>query len=239
MDDKAANTITGSCYSPQNGQAEDYSVIFEAVSVAPVAEFTSDVTTVNFGGSVNYFDLSVNVPTSWEWQFEGGTPATSTLQNPTGIVYNDVGSFDVTLKVTNNFGTHTITKPDYILVEPVFNLCGLSSVNLTTGTFHDTGGPAGNYQNNEDCSLLISPPCAGSITLTFSAFASQANNDYLKVYDGQDASAPLLLSVSGFPFPYPQVTGNSGKLFITWTSNSSQANSGYTCLLYTSDAADE
>lgn len=233
MDDKAANTITGSCYSPQNGQAEDYSVIFEAASAAPVAEFIADVTTVNFGGSVNFFDLSVNVPTSWEWQFEGGSPATSTLQNPTGIVYNDVGSFDVTLKVTNSFGTHTITKPDYILVEPVFNLCGLSSVNLTTGTFHDTGGPAGNYQNNEDCSLLISPACAGSITLTFSAFSSQANNDFLKIYDGQDASAPLLLSVSGNPFPFPQVTGNSGKLYITWTSNSSQTNNGYTAT-YTS-----
>lgn len=233
MDDKAANTITGSCYNPQSGQAEDYSVIFESVSAAPVAEFTSDVTTVNFGGSVNFFDLSVNVPTSWEWQFEGGSPATSTLQNPSGIVYNDVGSFDVTLKVTNSFGTHTITKPDYITVEPVFNICGLSTVNLTSGTFHDTGGPGGNYQNNEDCALLISPPCAGSITLTFSAFASQSNNDFLKVYDGIDASAPLLLSVSGFPFPYPQVTGTSGKLFITWNSNSSQTNSGYTAT-YTS-----
>ncbi|MEP7128039.1 MAG: PKD domain-containing protein, partial [Chitinophagales bacterium] len=226
-DDKNVNTISGSCYSSQFGQTEDYSVIFEPSSVAPVADFTSDVTNVNFGGVVNYLDLSVNVPTSWEWQFEGGSPSTSTLQNPTGIVYNDVGTYDVTLKVTNAFGTHTIVKPDYITVDPEFNVCDLPTVSLTSGTFYDTGGPLGNYQNDENCTMLISPPCAGSITLTFSAFASQANNDFLKVYDGVDASAPLLLSVSGFPFPYPSVTGTSGKLFITWTSNSSQTNSGY------------
>lgn len=227
MDDKAANDITGSCYNSQFGQAEDYSVIFEAVNAAPVADFTSNVTTVNFGGSVNFFDLSVNVPTSWEWQFDGGIPATSTEQNPTGIVYNDVGTFDVTLKVTNAFGTNTILKPGYITVDPVFNVCDISTVALTNGTFYDTGGPSGNYQNNENCTLLIAPPCAGSITLNFSAFASQNNNDILKVYDGIDDSAPLLLSISGFPFPYPSVTGTSGKMFITWTSNSSQTNSGY------------
>lgn len=227
MDDKGANNITGSCYNPQFGQAEDYSVIFESANAAPLAEFTSDVTTVNFGGAVNYFDLSTNVPTSWEWTFEGGTPSISTDQNPAGIVYNEVGTYDVTLKVTNAFGTHTIVKPDYITVDPVFNVCDLPTVTLTSGTFYDTGGPSGNYQNNENCTLLISPPCAGSITLTFTSFASQANNDYLKVYDGVDASAPLLLNVSGFPFPYPSVTGTSGKLFITWTSNSSQTNGGY------------
>ncbi|HUM48475.1 MAG TPA: PKD domain-containing protein, partial [Chitinophagales bacterium] len=235
MDDKGSNNITGSCYTPQFGQAEDYSIIFEAVSAAPIADFTADITSVNFGGSVNFFDLSVNVPTQWEWQFEGGTPSTSTLQYPTGIVYNDVGTFDVTLKVTNSFGSNTVVKADYITVNPVFNLCELTTVTLPSGTFYDTGGPSENYQNNENCSLLIAPPCVGSITLNFTSFSSQANNDFLKVYDGIDASAPLLLSVSGFPFPFPSVTGNSGKLFITWTSNSTQANSGYAAT-YTSTA---
>ncbi|MEO6167292.1 MAG: PKD domain-containing protein [Chitinophagales bacterium] len=227
IDDKGSNNISNSCYSSQFGQAEDYMIIFEAVSAAPIADFTSDVTSVNFGGTVNYFDLSMNVPSSWEWHFEGGIPETSTAQHPTGIVYNDVGTFDVSLKVTNVFGTNIIVKTDYITVNPVFNVCDLATVTLPTGTFYDTGGPDANYQNNENCTLLLAPPCAGSVTLNFSSFASQANNDFLKVYDGTDASAPLLLSVSGFPFPLPSVTGNSGKLFITWTSTVSQVNSGY------------
>lgn len=228
MDDKAANNITDACYSPIQGQAEDYAVVFETVNAAPVADFTSNLTSVNFGQSVNYFDLSANVPTSWEWHFEGGIPATSTLQNPTNIQYNTPGTYDVTLIATNSFGSNTITKPDYITVNSEFNMCTVSSVSLESGAFYDSGGPTGNYSNNENCSLLITPPCAASITLSFSYFQSQANNDILKVYDGPDASAPLILTVSGSPFPLPSVTGTNGQLFITWISNSATTNGGFT-----------
>lgn len=56
-----------------------------------------------------------NPVTSWQWTFTGGTPATSSVQNPS-VVYNSPGTYSVTLKVTNNLGNSTITQTNYIVV---------------------------------------------------------------------------------------------------------------------------
>jgi PKD repeat protein len=64
------------------------------------ANFEPSSSTVTQGNTVNFEDKSTGEPTSWEWTFEGGTPASSTLQNPT-ITYDTEGSFSVTLKVNN------------------------------------------------------------------------------------------------------------------------------------------
>lgn len=80
----------------------------------PEADFSADLTTVPVGSGVNFTDESLFMPTSWSWTFEGGTPGTSTEKNPQNIIYNQAGTFDVTLTVTNNVGSNTLTKPDYI-----------------------------------------------------------------------------------------------------------------------------
>ncbi|MCL2074728.1 MAG: PKD domain-containing protein, partial [Marinilabiliaceae bacterium] len=81
----------------------------------PVADFIADKTAIFIEESVQFTDLSTGSPTSWEWTFTGGTPATSTLQNPI-VEYNTVGVFDVSLTVTNEDGNHTETKIGYINV---------------------------------------------------------------------------------------------------------------------------
>jgi PKD repeat protein len=84
----------------------------------PVADFSGNPTTIDQGQSVQFTDLSTGNPTSWSWSFEGGTPATSTEQNPT-VTYYDAGAFDVTLIVTNANGSDTKTNVDYIAVNVV------------------------------------------------------------------------------------------------------------------------
>ena len=54
--------------------------------------------------------------TSWQWSFPGGTPATSTDQHPTGICYNDAGTYEVILTITDDQGTTSDTLPNYIEV---------------------------------------------------------------------------------------------------------------------------
>ena len=84
--------------------------------VLPVANFSGTPTSVTAGGSVTYTDLSSPAATSWSWSFPGGTPATSTAQNPT-IVYNTVGTYNVTLIATNCIGAGApVTKSNYITV---------------------------------------------------------------------------------------------------------------------------
>jgi len=81
---------------------------------APIAEFTSTRQTVCEGVSVTFSDFSYNgLPTEWEWSFPGGTPVTSTDQNPV-ITYNTAGTYNVILKASNSFGDNTITKTNYM-----------------------------------------------------------------------------------------------------------------------------
>ena len=63
---------------------------------------------------LDFFDLSTNNPVSWQWYFQGATPDTSTLQNPTGICYNNYGSFDVKLIACNNNGCDSIILTSFI-----------------------------------------------------------------------------------------------------------------------------
>ncbi len=83
---------------------------------APVANFIASPTSLTAGNSTGFTDLSSNGPTSWIWTFSNGTPGTSTDQNPTGIVYDTPGSFDVALAVTNDQGSDTLVQVGYIEV---------------------------------------------------------------------------------------------------------------------------
>lgn len=83
----------------------------------PVANFTADPTEGCTPLVVYFDDQSLNNPTSWTWSFPGGTPSSSTLQNPV-VTYNTAGNFNVTLTVSNAQGSNAITKTNFITVLP-------------------------------------------------------------------------------------------------------------------------
>ena len=74
-----------------------------AVKVFPVlvADFSPSATRIKVGETVTFTDNSVGEPTSWVWEFEGGTPATSTDQNPT-ITFNENKSVTIKLTITRS-----------------------------------------------------------------------------------------------------------------------------------------
>jgi gliding motility-associated-like protein len=94
------------------------------------ADFSADVRQGCSPIVVNFRDLSTGSPTAWHWDFGNG--GTSTLQNPSATFFA-VGTYSVTLTVTNNNGSssNTVTKTAYITVlnEPTVNF----SANTTTG----------------------------------------------------------------------------------------------------------
>lgn len=70
---------------------------------------------VQEGGSVHFMDASDGAVT-WEWNFPGGFPATSTEANPV-VCYKEAGNYAVSLKVTNAQGeVGEITKEAYVIV---------------------------------------------------------------------------------------------------------------------------
>src|SRR5690606_13497899 len=72
------NAITGPCHNSKYGQAEDYTIYINSASgIAPVANFSTNATTICAGQSINFTDLSTNTPTSWSWNFGDGGVSSS------------------------------------------------------------------------------------------------------------------------------------------------------------------
>lgn len=82
------------------------------------ADFSTFNQVVCVGQSIDFTDNSFHGPSNWSWSFTGASPATSTDQNPTGIVYSAPGTYAVSLTVGNGSVTQTATKNSYITVLP-------------------------------------------------------------------------------------------------------------------------
>jgi PKD repeat protein len=83
---------------------------------APIADFFSTTQYVCAGTEVNFYNSSYNgTATTFNWTFTGGTPASSSIENPT-IIYNTPGTYAVSLQVNNAQGNNSITKTNYIHV---------------------------------------------------------------------------------------------------------------------------
>ncbi len=225
ISDAQTNVITGACYSPLKGQVEDYMVYFIANTLAPDAMFTANITTVPVGNTVNFTDLSMNAPTSWHWTITGGFPGTSTNQNPSNILYSTAGIYPVKLVATNGFGSDSLTQISYINVVNSSNICQNTTMSSNSGLIYDSGGPTGDYIDLENCSFLINP-CGANLQLTFSNFNLETSYDFLTIYDGTSAAAPLVGSYTGNALP-PVVSSTSGKLFLVFTSDYSVVYSGF------------
>lgn len=100
-------------------------------------------------GTVTFTDSSItsngSPVTAWNWSFPGGSPTTSTSQNP--VVTYPAGSFTATLIVTSQAGcTDTIIKPVNVTGLPlaafsVSTVCTGNPTQFTDGSTPATGDP--------------------------------------------------------------------------------------------------
>lgn len=77
-----------------------------------------DQVEVATGEEIAFADMSTGDPTAWQWSFPGGTPETSTEQNPR-VYYTRDGVYDVTLTVSNADGSDTKTRTAFVKVTGV------------------------------------------------------------------------------------------------------------------------
>jgi Zn-dependent metalloprotease len=103
---------------------------------------------------------------------------------------------------------------------------GNTVLNAASDVFSDGSGSA-DYQDNADCSWLIQPIGASQVTLTFTSFNTELNYDSVKVYDGVNANAALLLAWTGSTTPPNAITSTTGALFVRFTSDGSQTDAGW------------
>ncbi len=110
------NDIRTEIWSDGNLLSTGYDSVFTPPAVCPVAAgFVTLTRDICFGNSVDFMDISLNGATEWQWFFPGGNPATSNEPNPS-VVYDSIGSYAVTLVVSDGVTTDSLTLEDYINV---------------------------------------------------------------------------------------------------------------------------
>jgi gliding motility-associated-like protein len=84
---------------------------------APVADFVASDSNFCERSCITFTDMTTNGPTQWMWSFPGGVPSSSTSPSPPPVCYQTPGSYNVTLTVFNQYGSDTLTKTAYLVVD--------------------------------------------------------------------------------------------------------------------------
>jgi uncharacterized protein (TIGR02145 family) len=112
------STINVTCIDNNGaGTTDIVTILIVGVPSEPVSEFISNITTGIAPLTINFSDQSVNEPTSWQWDFGDG--GNSTTQSPE-YAYSEAGLYSVSLTVTNSYGSNSVTKTNYIIVNGTF-----------------------------------------------------------------------------------------------------------------------
>lgn len=131
----------------------------------------------------------------------------------------------------NNFNYHQGAvlniEPDPNQYPSQYYCNGTTNITTLFGSLEDGSGPIADYPPNSNCSWLIAPDDSiKNITFKFTRF-STASDHFVKIYDGADASAPLLGSYSGNLTTMPSVTSTGPKMFITFSSTGTGTGQGW------------
>lgn len=114
---KVVDTGTGSSYGPGVGFNLD---AIEMITPPLIVKFSASRDTTCVNSPIAFTDQSSGNPSSWLWSFPGAEPSTSTQQHPQNVLYNQPGTYDVSLIISNGTSSSTSTMVDYITVlEPI------------------------------------------------------------------------------------------------------------------------
>ena len=108
---------------------------------------------------------------------------------------------------------------------------GNSSVSTCGGNFYDSGGPGGNYGNNQNYTMTICSNTPGTcVRVTFTSFDIENGYDFLYIYNGPNTASPLIGTYTGTNSPNI-ITGTSGCLTFRFTSDIIFTNPGWTATI--------
>jgi len=179
-------------------------------------------------GGTSVTGVSLTAGASQDFTYTGASADVATpLGSPVEV------QIDITAGASDQY-TGTDNQEIVIGIIPIYLISDAGPYTVCTGTFYDTGGEAGEYENNEDETLTFLP--AGGedfVVVEFTEFATEGGYDYLHIHDGPDTSYP---EVTGSPFdedapPTEAFMGANGLTF-HFTSDGSATRSGWVADVY-------
>jgi len=195
------------------------------------AYFTMNSATVVKDNFITFTDATTCSPTTWAWDFgDGASPRTANTQGPHSVSYSSTGLKSISLLVNGNSAGEKTRSVNVVEAD-----ISMSSTTVATcsGTFYDPGGPADNYANNQDYTMLFKPGYpGGKLDFEFMSFNIESQttctNDFLKIYDGENISSPLIGTYCGtIPPGIIRATNTAGALLFVFHSNSTTTQPGW------------
>ncbi len=180
------------------------------ISGIPICLFNADSLSILYNNPVHFYDQSAGIPTGWQWTFNGGTPPTSTSQNPT-VTYTTPGLYTVKLRVSNSFGSDSLTKTSYIRVRGAamnnFNVLSPPAFTRIAVNSADTSKVLFNWQKSSNNSTVNYKIKLRKITTSTDYILTADNN-------GFDTTASIRRSLLDSIAVQMGVTGDSVRC--TW-----------------------
>lgn len=142
-----------------------------------LADFYASKTNICTGEPINFSLTNTSCSqtgTTYLWSFSGGTPSTSTNQNPANISFNGTGTYNVKVVIETPCGKDSVEKNNYITVHGIPATINPVS-NVTCNGYNDgtanVNAPAGQYNfswSNGQTSSTATGLSAGTYSVTVS-----------------------------------------------------------------------
>lgn len=175
---------------------------------APIAAFTNNSNYICAGTTINFADGSWNGPVdTYLWDFPGGTPSTSNVASPS-IQYNTVGTYNVSLTVSNAAGSSSTTLTATVKVEPAVGQYAIP---------YNEGFESVNFPGNE---WAIQNEGGNTWVVSAQAAKSGTKSAFLNNYSGNLAN-----STDVFFTPTYDLTNVSAANLTFWLAFAARSNS--------------
>jgi hypothetical protein len=194
----------------------------------------------DFGDLSTSTDGTIN---AWQWNFPGGVPNASAVQNPTNICYYTPGTYSVSLVVTTNYGCKDTIKLPMIKVydwpkadfcvapliapttDPVFNFCDMWSPDVVQWSW--------NFGDN-DTDIVNTDPVH-----SYSATATQNDFYYYNIcirvqnqYGCWDTTCKTVELIPEYTFYIPNTFTPNGDFMNEWFYGKSRGVKEYNIWLF-------
>lgn len=149
---------------------------------APTSNFTVSNNTICDGSSLTFTNASTGNVDSYFWDIQGGTPSTSNAQDPGTVVFNNPGTFVVTLTVTNAGGSTTHNESITVNSLPTIGAGSDEAVCAGTAvTLNGSGASSYSWNNGVTNGVSFNPASTNTYTVTGTDVNGCVNTDQVVV----------------------------------------------------------
>lgn len=144
----------------------------------PAASFLISSNTVCTGACLQPTDNTAGLPTSWTWYFPGGSPSSSSQQNPGIVCYASAGTYTISLVSCNANGCDSVAQTISV-TQPVITVADNSDTICLGGFTTISAGGGVSYQWSPgaylSCTNCASPVASPTATTTYTVTGTDAS----------------------------------------------------------------